>query len=87
MTKDDKVDRKYRSGQNVVFELGYCFGAFDSLDDRGKFMTERAVIPIVEEGVESFATLEGLQRIEFESGALDEQGPRRTDRGARIVHG
>jgi predicted nucleotide-binding protein len=32
LTKDDEMlDGNKRARQNVIFELGYCFGAFDSL--------------------------------------------------------
>src|SRR4051794_35075657 len=34
LTKDDEMlDGNKRARQNVIFELGYCFGAFDSLSD------------------------------------------------------
>ena len=34
LTADDLIaNDKRRARQNVVFELGYCFGAFDSIPD------------------------------------------------------
>jgi predicted nucleotide-binding protein len=73
MTRDDKVGKTARARQNVVFELGYCFGAFDSLDDRGKYLAEDAVIVVAETGVEWFADIEGLMRIEFKRHRLADE--------------
>ena len=75
MTKDDKVLMRgtaaHRARQNVVFELGYCFGAFDSLDPRAKYKAEDAVIVVEEKGVQRFANIEGLVTIQFASGKID----------------
>jgi predicted nucleotide-binding protein len=71
MTKDDKVAAgTHRARQNVVFELGYCFGAFDSLDENGGYTAEDAIIVLAEEGVERFADIEGLTTIQFKGGRL-----------------
>jgi len=76
MTRDDTVgagEKHYRARQNVVFELGYCFGTFDSLDKKARYKAEHAVIVIEEEGVERFANIEGLLTIQFKPGQLEAQ--------------
>jgi len=73
MTRDDKVGARFRARQNVVFELGYCFGAFDSLDPRATYDALDAVIVVAERNVELFADIEGLMRVEFVGGALSDR--------------
>jgi predicted nucleotide-binding protein len=63
-------ENKYRARQNVIFELGYCFGAFDSLDDRGVYTGNDAMIIVAENGVELFSDIDGLKRIVYEKGKL-----------------
>ena len=71
LTADDEYKGvKQRARQNVVFELGYCFGAFDSLDEEGKYHAGHAIIVIAEKGVELFSDIDGLKRIEFEEGKI-----------------
>ena len=62
--------KKYRARQNVVFELGYCFGAFDSLDDRGIYTANDALVIVAENGVELFSDIDGLKRIDYEKAGL-----------------
>jgi predicted nucleotide-binding protein len=81
MTKDDRIaGRKgsFRARQNVVFELGYCFGAFDSLPDDEDYEATNAVIVVEEEGVERFANIEGLVAIRFAPDRLSDQKDRIT---------
>lgn len=77
MTRDDKIAEggkdSYRARQNVVFELGYCFGAFDSLGKGSKYKAKHAVIVIEEEGVQRFANIEGLLAIRFQPGHIKDQ--------------
>ena len=71
MSADDKINKKiFRARQNVVFELGYCFGAFDSLDDNGHFTAEDAIIFLKEENVEIFANIHGLTYVEYNRRSL-----------------
>lgn len=66
MSADDKtIDGASRARQNVVFEMGYCFGAFDSLVENKHYNAEEAIIFLKEEGVELFADIHGLTYIEF----------------------
>jgi predicted nucleotide-binding protein len=60
----------FRARQNVVFEMGYCFGAFDSLDDDGVYTAEDAIIFLKESGVELFEVIQGLTYIEYKSNTL-----------------
>jgi predicted nucleotide-binding protein len=79
MTKDDRIagrKRSFRARQNVVFELGYCFGAFDSLPDHGDYEATNAVIVVEEEDVERFANIEGLVAIRFAPDRLSDQKAR-----------
>ncbi len=63
MTPDDSTtDKNFRARQNVVFELGYCLAAFDSIPDKYWY---NAVILIKEESVERFADIEGLEYLSF----------------------
>lgn len=74
MTRDDRIaSQRYRARQNVIFELGYCFGAFDSLDDDGSYTAEDAIIVVAEDGVERFANIDGLTTIQFRKGQLGRQ--------------
>ena len=79
MTKDDKMSERRKTfhyaRQNVVFELGYCFGAFDSVDEKACYRAEDAVIVVEEAGVQRFANIEGLVTIRFDSGKIDEARP------------
>ena len=54
----------------MVFELGYCFGAFDSLDDRGIYTANDALVIVAENGVELFSDIDGLKRIDYEKAGL-----------------
>lgn len=74
LTKDDEMpDGRKRARQNVVFELGYCFGAFDSLIKLASYKAKDALIILSEEGVELFADIDGLTRIEYETGMIEEK--------------
>jgi predicted nucleotide-binding protein len=66
-------DGNKRARQNVVFELGYCFGAFDSLPNIAPYKAKDALIIIAEKDVELFADINGLTRIEYESGKIGEK--------------
>lgn len=66
LSADDKMPKgKFRGRQNVVFELGYCFGAFDSLDENGEYTAEDAILFLKEEKVETFADIDGLTYISY----------------------
>ena len=66
MSADDKTpEGLFRARQNVVFEMGYCFGAFDSLDDNDVYNAEQAILFLKEENVELFADIHGLTYIEY----------------------
>jgi predicted nucleotide-binding protein len=68
MTADDTVKgKKSRARQNVIFELGYCFGAFDSQEDEYAYS---ALVILREKGVETFSDIHGLKVIEFERGKV-----------------
>lgn len=74
LTKDDEMkDGSKRARQNVVFELGYCFGAFDSLPNSATYKPKDALIVIAERDVELFADINGLTRIVYDSGKIDEK--------------
>ncbi len=74
LTKDDEMkDGNKRARQNVVFELGYCFGAFDSLPDIAPYKPKDALIVIAEKDVELFADINGLTRIVYETGKIEER--------------
>ena len=74
MTKDDEMlNGMKRARQNVVFELGYCFGAFDSLADDGSYLPKDALIILAEKDVELFADINGLTRMVFERGKIEEK--------------
>ena len=74
LTKDDEMlNGNKRARQNVIFELGYCFGAFDSLPDIASYKPKNALIVVAEKGVELFADIDGLTRIEYESGKISEK--------------
>jgi predicted nucleotide-binding protein len=64
MSPDDMTkQRQFRARQNVVFELGYCLGAFDSIDEDYWY---HAVIIIKEKSVETFSDIGGVQFIEYQ---------------------
>ncbi|PZR25253.1 MAG: hypothetical protein DI538_27455, partial [Azospira oryzae] len=64
MSPDDMTKQKqFRARQNVVFELGYCLGAFDSIEKRYWY---NAVIILKEKSVETFSDLGGIQFIEYQ---------------------
>jgi predicted nucleotide-binding protein len=72
LTKDDEMlNGSMRARQNVVFELGYCFGAFDSLPNAASYKPSDALIILSEKGVEIFADIDGLTRIEYEPGLIE----------------
>jgi predicted nucleotide-binding protein len=74
LTKDDELKNgDKRARQNVVFELGYCFGAFDSLPSTASYKPKDALIVIAEKGVQLFADIDGLTRIVYETGELTER--------------
>ena len=74
LTKDDEMlDGNKRARQNVIFELGYCFGAFDSLPGIASYKPKDALIVVAEKDVELFADINGLTRIEYESGKIEEK--------------
>jgi len=74
LTKDDLMKNgRRRARQNVVFELGYCFGAFDSLPSRASYKPKNAIIVIAEKGVELFSNIGGLVLIEYQVGQLDKK--------------
>ena len=74
LTKDDEMlDGCKRARQNVVFELGYCFGAFDSLPEIASYKPKDALIVVAEKDVELFADINGLTRIVYESGKIEEK--------------
>lgn len=68
----DDVTRqnRYRARQNVVFELGYCFGAFDSIPSRYSY---NSVIVLMENKVESFTDINGLEFIEFKKDKISDK--------------
>ena len=70
MSPDDAVQSSFRARQNVIFELGYCMGAFDSIPKKYWYP---AVIIIKEKSVEIFADIAGLQYIEYEKTIKKEQ--------------
>lgn len=71
LTRDDPGTRKRRRArQNVVFELGYCYGAFDSLTKKSGYSAEDAVIVVEEQGVESFSDIHGLRTVRFKKGGI-----------------
>jgi len=73
MTKDDEMKNgAKRSRQNVVFELGYCFAAFDSIPEVATYNVKNAIIVILEKGVEIFSDIDGLTRIEYETSNIME---------------
>jgi len=63
MSPDDKTEEKtFRARQNVVFEMGYCLGAFDSIPKQYWY---NAVILVKEFSVEKFADIDGLEYISY----------------------
>jgi predicted nucleotide-binding protein len=62
MSPDDKLESGYRARQNVIFELGYCIAAFDSIKRKYRYP---AVIIVKEQSVEKFADIDGLQYIAY----------------------
>lgn len=74
LNKDDEMlDGNKRARQNVIFELGYCFGAFDSLPDSSPYKPKHALIVVSEKDVELFANISGLTSIVYESGKIEEK--------------
>ena len=74
LSKDDLMaNGSMRARQNVIFELGYCFGAFDSLPDIARYKPKDALIIMAEIGVELFADIDGLTHISYERDKLDEK--------------
>lgn len=70
LSGDDKMaNAKLRARQNVIFELGYCFAAFDTIEDEDYF---DPIIVIKEESVESFASIDGIRFIEYKRGKIKE---------------
>lgn len=71
MTKDDEMKSgAKRARQNVVFELGYCFAAFETLSKEGLYKRKNAIIVVAEKDVELFTDIDGLNKIIFESNSL-----------------
>ncbi len=71
MSPDDVTeDKNFRARQNVIFELGYCLAAFDSIPDKYWY---NAVIVLMEKSVEKFSDIGGMQYIEYASEISDEQ--------------
>jgi len=63
MTPDDQsIDKAYRARQNVIFELGYCLAAFDTLPNKYWY---HAVIIIKEDSVEGFSDIHGLETFNY----------------------
>jgi predicted nucleotide-binding protein len=59
MTPDDKLANKtVRARQNVIFELGYCLAAFDTIPNKYWY---NAVIIVKEDSVESLSDISGLE--------------------------
>ena len=72
LTMDDEMaNGNKRARQNVVFELGYCFGAFDSLPEIAPYKPKDALVIVAEEGVELFADIDGLTKIMYEKGNIE----------------
>jgi predicted nucleotide-binding protein len=64
MSPDDLVgNSEPRARQNVVFELGYCMGAFDSIPKKYWY---NSVIILKEKSVAKFSDIDGLEVIEYE---------------------
>jgi predicted nucleotide-binding protein len=70
---DTTNENKKRARQNVVFELGYCFGAFDSLPDSASYKASDAIIVLAEEDIELFADIDGLRKIYFQKDRIEEK--------------
>ncbi len=71
LSGDDLGTRsRKRARQNVVFELGYCYGAFDSLPDDATYGAEDAIIVLEERGVEPFSDIGGLRTVRFSKGNI-----------------
>jgi len=63
MSPDDKtIDGKYRARQNVLFEIGYCYGNRESRED---------TIILKENSVEINSDLHGLIYIPYTQGYID----------------
>lgn len=74
LTKDDEMlNGNKRARQNVIFELGYCIGVFETLNKKGPYKPKNAIIVIAEENVELFENINGLTRIVYESGKIHEK--------------
>ncbi|MFV8324899.1 TIR domain-containing protein [Flavobacterium sp. ZS1P14] len=74
LTGDDRTSKnKKRARQNVIFELGYCFGAFDSIPSHSGYETKNAVIVIAEKDIELFANIDGLVKIMFKKDSIKDQ--------------
>lgn len=67
MSADDQTnDNKLRARQNVIFEMGFCFGAFDFYDESKKYNSKDAIIVLSSDSVESFANIDGLKKMIYE---------------------
>lgn len=74
LTGDDMtIDNKKRARQNVIFELGYCFASFDSIEKNRYYSTKNALIVMVEKDIELFANIGGLQHIIFEKDKIQDK--------------
>src|SRR5688572_14969550 len=63
MTPDDELKNSIqRSRQNVIFELGYCIAAFDTLPNKYWY---NAVIIVKETSVEDFSDIHGMEVFNF----------------------
>jgi predicted nucleotide-binding protein len=63
MSADDITNQnKFRATQNVIFELGYCYGVFDSMPEEEGY---NGVIILKEDIVEIFVDIAGLEYIEY----------------------
>jgi predicted nucleotide-binding protein len=70
MSPDDQTtEKELRARQNVVFELGYCLGAFDSIPDKYWY---NAVVIVKEERVERFADIEGMEYLSYRKKLVSE---------------
>jgi predicted nucleotide-binding protein len=77
LTGDDIISKnRFRARQNVIFELGYCFGAFDEIEDTSVYKAEKAIIILEEDGIELFSDIDGLTTIKFSKGNLSMQKER-----------
>ncbi len=77
MSPDDMTkEKKFRARQNVIFELGYCLGAFDSIPDKYWY---NAIIVLMEESVEKFTDIGGMEYIGYDKKIAKEHLERLAD--------